>query len=324
VLQPPPSYALAVPELRADPLTGELVLLAPGRAARPHTASGRAPTAAGPTRCPFCPGHEGDTPPEVTRVGDGAPNQPGWRLRVVPNLYPIVGGPDASPGATGAHEVVVFSPDHDRSFGRLDDQGAVAALTLLRARARALTADGHAYVQVAVNEGRAAGASIAHPHAQVIALDFVPPAVEAARARFAAAAADLVLADLGRAADAGGLVLTRPHATAWCGLASSSAYEVRVCGSDARPRLVDATDGEVEDVALAVRDILRSLGDLLDDPPYNVVVNESPTSDAAPSHWWVRILPRIAVAAGFELGSGVLVETVDPTLAAAAVREALR
>jgi UDPglucose--hexose-1-phosphate uridylyltransferase len=311
-----------VPELRADPLTGELVLLAPGRAARPHTAAARG-AAPAPARCPFCPDHEADTPPEVTRVGAGAPNQPGWRLRVVPNLYPIVGGPEASAGATGAHEVVIFSPDHDQSFGRLDDDDAVAAFTLLRDRALAHAADRHAYVQVAVNEGRAAGASIAHPHAQVIALDFVPHAVEAALARFAAADADLVTADHGRAVEADGLVLARPRATAWCGLASSSAYEVRVAAPDSGPRFAAATDAEVEDVAVTLRDVLKALGSLLDDPPYNVVVHDAPTRGDAPYHWWVRVLPRVAVAAGFELGTGVLVETVDPARAAAEVRAAL-
>jgi UDPglucose--hexose-1-phosphate uridylyltransferase len=311
-----------VPELRADPLTGELVLLAPGRAARPHTAPAR-PAPAAPARCPFCPGHEDDTPPEVTRVGEGGPDQRGWRLRVVPNLYPIVGGPDAAAGATGVHEVVVFSPDHHRSFGRLDDDDAVAALTMLRDRSRALGAGQHAYVQVAVNEGRAAGASIAHPHAQVIALDFVPPAVDAALARFAAADADLVLADQGRAADADGLVVTRAGAPAWCAPASSSAYEVRVAAPGAGARFQAASDGEVESVAITLRDVLAALDAVLDGPPYNVVLHDAPTVGEPPYHWWMRVLPRVAVAAGFELGTGVLVETVDPPVAAAALRAAL-
>lgn len=312
-----------MPELRADPLTGELVVLAPGRAARPHTTLPRASTPAS-GRCPFCPGHEGDTPPEVARVGGGAPNQPGWRLRVVPNLYPIVGGPDATSGATGAHEVVVFSPDHERSFGRLGDGDAVAALMVLRDRSRAHAAAGHAHVQVAVNEGRAAGASIAHPHAQLIAVDFVPPAVEAALARFAAADTDLVLADQRRAVTIDGLVLSRAQTTAWCAPASSSAYEVRVAATDGGSRFATSTDAEIEDVALTVRDALRALAAALDDPPYNVVIQDAPADGDAPFHWWVRIVPRVAVAAGFELGTGLLVETVDPSRAAATLRDALR
>ncbi|HEV2309116.1 MAG TPA: galactose-1-phosphate uridylyltransferase, partial [Acidimicrobiia bacterium] len=119
-----------MPVLRYDELTGEVVLLAPGRAARPHTT---APAPKGdPSTCPFCPGHETQTPPEVARIGGGAPDSPGWRIRVFPNLYPAVGGPDAGPGATGAHEVVVLSPDHDRTLAGLDDDAAVELVEMLR------------------------------------------------------------------------------------------------------------------------------------------------------------------------------------------------
>ncbi|HWW45163.1 MAG TPA: galactose-1-phosphate uridylyltransferase, partial [Acidimicrobiia bacterium] len=179
-------------ELRQDELSGRWVLLAPGRAARPHTFASPEPDARGPDACPFCPGNEHLTPPEVYRTGGGAPDTPGWRVRVVPNLYPIVGGPEAGPGATGAHEVVVLSPDHRQDLGALDDDQTVEVFGVLRDRSRALARDGHAHVQVAVNHRPGAGASIEHPHAQVLALDFVPPAVEAALSRFEAAATDLV------------------------------------------------------------------------------------------------------------------------------------
>jgi UDPglucose--hexose-1-phosphate uridylyltransferase len=175
-----------------------------------------------------------------------------------------------------------------------------------------------------VNEGRAAGASIAHPHAQVVALDFVPPAVDAALARFAAADADLVRTDQDRAVEAGGLVLTRAGATAWCATASSSAYEVRLAAPGAGAHLGTSSDGEVEAVAVALRDVLAALDAVLDDPPYNVVIHDAPMPGEAPYHWWIRIVPRVAVAAGFELGTGVLVETVDPLRAAAALRDAVR
>src|SRR4029078_11466703 len=83
----------AVPELREDPLTGAVVIVAPGRADRPDMFSAPpSPPGALPDNCPFCPGHEAMTPPEVSRTGTGAPDTPGWRVRVVPNLYPLVGG----------------------------------------------------------------------------------------------------------------------------------------------------------------------------------------------------------------------------------------
>ena len=309
-----------MPELRGDALTGDEVLLAPSRSTRPHTTPGPGVEAdPGPARCPFCPGHEAETPPEVARVGDGEPGGPGWRARAFPNKYPIVGGPDAGPGATGAHEVVVLSPDHRRDLAALSDRAADEALGLVRARARALGDAGHAHVQVCVNQGRAAGASIAHPHAQLVALDVVPPAVTAALARFAARA-DLVAADWA-AAEAAGQTLVDGPARAWCPVGSSSPYEVRVAAPGAGRRFADASDGELGAVTRTVRDVLDRLAALLGAPPYNVVVYDAPTTGDDPYHWWVRVVPRLEVAAGFELGTGLAVESVDPARSAAALRE---
>lgn len=311
-----------MPELRRDPLTGEVVLLAPGRAARPQTVPGAPAGTSGSARCPFCAGHEADTPPEVARIGSGAPNGPGWRVRVFPNLYPIVGGPEAGEGATGAHEVVVLSPDHDRDFGALDDDETIAVFGALRDRSRAHAEAGHAYVQVAVNHRREAGASIEHPHAQVMALDFVPPAVEAALARFRAAGTDLVADDRARAETGGGLVLRRRETAAWCSRGSAAPYELRVAAREAGPRFAATGDDALVDTALAVRDGVRRLNHLLDGPPYNVVVHDAPAARGARYHWWVTVLPRLSVPAGFELGTGMLVETVDPRDAAERLRAA--
>jgi UDPglucose--hexose-1-phosphate uridylyltransferase len=309
-----------VPELRRDPLTGELVLLAPGRAARPHSAEAAHGGVARSARCPFCPGHESDTPPEVARVGGGPPDGPGWRVRVFPNLYPIVGGPDAGPGATGVHEVVVLSPDHDRDLAQLGDDETVDAFRVLRDRTRAHAAAGHAHVQIAVNHRREAGASIEHPHAQVLALDFVPPAVEQAVTRFESSGTDLVVDDHASADRDGGLVLRHGDAPAWCGPASAAPFEIRVAALGTGARFADAGDDELADAALAVRDCVWRLTALLDRPAYNVVVHDAPTRGDPRYHWWVRILPRTTVPAGFELGTGVLVDTVDPRRAAEQLR----
>src|SRR5215467_13407435 len=104
-----------MPEMRHDSLTDRLVIVAAERAARPETfRREREPLPAAVDSCPFCSEHESETPPEVARLGAGAPDTPGWTLRVVPNKFPIVGG-----AVAGAHEVVVLSPAHDRSLGRL-------------------------------------------------------------------------------------------------------------------------------------------------------------------------------------------------------------
>jgi UDPglucose--hexose-1-phosphate uridylyltransferase len=320
-----------VSELRHDLLTGRLVLLAPGRRARPDTHAPidtrGSPSGAGsePSRpCPFCPGNEHDTPPEVARVPPGPPDTPGWRVRVVPNLYPIVGGPDAGPGAGGAHEVIVLSPDHGATFGDLADDQAIDVLTMMRERARTHAAAGRAHSQLLINQGRAAGGSIEHPHAQLLALDFVPPAVTVAVDRFAGQPSDPVLADQAGAAAAGQAVVTGGAVQAWCPTGAAAPYETRIAATDAGTRFEDATDGQVFGVALVLRDVLAALGRALDAPgrrvPYNVVVHNGPAHDDAPYHWWIGIVARTAVVAGFEMGTAILVNTVDPRDAAGALR----
>jgi UDPglucose--hexose-1-phosphate uridylyltransferase len=304
-----------------DELSGRLVLLAPGRAARPHTVPAPAPDTGASTACPFCTGNEQLTPPEVYRTGGGSPDTPGWRVRVVPNLYPIVGGEEAGPGATGAHEVVVLSPAHADSFAQLDDAQATEVLTVLRDRSRHHLGAGRAFVQVVINHGRAAGASIEHPHAQIVALDFVPPAVEQAVGRFEASGRDLVNADLGAAGD--GLHLVDGLVSAWCPRAGSTPYELRLALHSAGSRFEETADADIERLAGAIRSVLARLGVATGDAPYNLVVHTAPPGASRESfHWYVEVQTRIAVTAGFEQGTDILVNTVPPEVAAQQLRDA--
>jgi UDPglucose--hexose-1-phosphate uridylyltransferase len=321
-----------VSELRHDALTGRLVLLAPGREARPNTFAADHAGAVRTEReqearaCPFCPGHEHETPPEVARSGPGAPDTPGWRVRVVPNLYPIVGGEAPGPGAGGAHEVVVLSPAHEARFGDLDDDQAVEVLMMLRERARAHTAAGRPHVQLIVNEGRAAGASIEHPHAQLLALTFVPPAVTVAVDRFAQLGADPLLADYADAVTRDLAVVGGGEVAAWCPVGAASPYETRLAVVETGPRLEEASDGAVLGAAVVLRDVLAAVGRVLDDgqrrAAYNVIVHNGPAGEQR-YHWWIGIVPRVAVVAGFEMATAVLVNTVDPAVASERLRAAL-
>ena len=196
-------------------------------------------------------------------------------MRVVPNLYPIVGGADAGPGATGAHEVVVLSPAHEASFARLDRRQAVEVLTVLRDRARHHLAAGRAFVQVVINHGRAAGASIEHPHAQIVALDLVPPAVAQAVERFEDAGLDLVIADFDRAGD--GLHLLDGPVMGWCPRAGSAPYELRLALRSPGSRFDEAGDGDMRLLADATRSVLaRASPPPPETRPYNLVVHTAP------------------------------------------------
>lgn len=307
-------------ELRHDPLSGHDVIVAAGRAARPVTFA--APTVTRrveATECPFCPGAESQTPPELARTGPGAPGEPGWRIRVFPNKFPIVGGPDAGPGATGAHEVLALSPAHGDSLAQLDDDEAIELLTVMRDRVRTHLAAGHAYAVAIVNHLRPAGASMEHPHAQVFALDTVPAAVTASVARFREAGRDLVLDD---AATEGLAVADATQGvTVWCPHASTSPYLVRIAHADAGPAFDLAEDAVIASTAIAVRDTLARLDTALGDPPYNLVVHTAP-QEAGAFHWYVEITPRLSVVAGFEQATGILVNSMPPERAAHELREA--
>jgi len=295
-------------QLRHDPLSGHDVIVAAGRAARPTTfADGSPADAAGIEGCPFCPGHEARTPPEIARTGPGEPNTPGWRVRVFPNLYPIV----------DAHEVVVLTPDHQRSFADLDDTEATEVVTMLRDRVHARLEAGCAYGVAILNHLRGAGASISHPHAQVFALDVVPAAVDASLARVRDAQHDLVLRD----ADAALLVVTRHgEITTWCPHASSSPFQIRLAHDGAGARFDHAENEVIAAIAIALRDALECVRATLGDVPYNVVVHTAPR-DRAPFHWYVEVVPRLSVVAGFEYATGILVNTVAPDAAARDLRE---
>ena len=211
-----------------------------------------------------------------------------------PNLYPI----------TDTHEVVVLSPDHDRTFAQLSDDAAVEVFAVLRDRVAAHLEDGLPFATAIINQGRAAGASIAHPHAQVFGLDFVPPEVRAAIDRQLASPDDLLDDDIALAYDHE-LVVSDGEVTVWCPFASTSALLVRVCHEEAGTTFDVATDSEIASIAIAARDTLVSLGRVIEHLPYNLVVHTAP-------RWYVEITPRLGVLAGFEQATGVFVNTIPP------------
>lgn len=310
-----------MPELRYDALSGRSVIAAPERAARPRTTANRdddctqpAASAASMPRCPFDAGHEADTPPEVARIGPGAADSPGWLVRAVPNKYPVVGADDEG-ALEGAHEVVVLSPDHERDLAHLDAEQAHLAMQMLRDRAAFHLARGSVHAQAFVNHGRGAGASIAHPHAQMVALSFEPPAVLAAAARHTAAGHDLVVASLTDARDRD-LVLRDGAAPCWSPWSAPTPYELLVAHPDAGARFADAPDEQLDAVVDGVRHGLERIAAVLEAPPYNVVFHDIPGG-----RWYARITVRTFTHAGFELGTDVWVNAVPGEVTVARLRE---
>ena len=324
-------------ELRVDALTGLKTIIAAQRADRPG--AGFECEQAPPidrAKDPFAPGSEDRTPPEVhaVRPGGGAPDTPGWLVRVVPNLYPAIvpdgaaPDPDASPNlftaqaASGSHEVIVNAPDAVASLVELTPDQLALAMETWRERMRAHA--GCACRHLIVNERKEAGASLPHTHAQLYALSFVPAMIARERERFSSYAvqtmggnllADLVQEEVRRrdrvVAIDGEAVVMAPYA---------SRVPFQLMLAPRRPRARFEDDGALG--AALLYDVLGRLRRLFSaSPPLNLWVRTAPRG-AEHFCWRIDILPRLTHLAGLELGTGVHLNVVAPERAAALLRAA--
>ena len=183
-----------MPELRKDPITGRWVIISTERGKRPNEFLRESVVASNGKNCPFCPGQEAKTPTEILVYGrnGGSKNTPGWSIRVVPNKFPALGiegdldregeGLFDKMNGVGAHEVIVETPDHGSTLASLPERAVEDVLWAYRDRMLDLKNDKRfRYILIFKNHGEAAGASLEHPHSQLIALPIVPRRVRRGR-----------------------------------------------------------------------------------------------------------------------------------------------
>jgi UDPglucose--hexose-1-phosphate uridylyltransferase len=328
-----------LPELRIDPLSGLRVIVAGERGSRPGAWLDVIPRQPiDRATDPFAAGHEDRTPPELYALpGDkGA-----WRVRVVPNLYPALsacdeagpggdplaggrGEPDlfASRPALGAHEVIVNAPDPVHSLAELDPAQVESAMSVWRERMR--VHGDTSYVHVIVNEGKEAGASLPHTHAQLYALPFVPAAVARERERFTAYSdrtqgrnllEDLLQEEVKRRER---VVAIDDEAVALCPFAARVPFHLQIVPR--RPAARFSDDGPLG--ARMLHQALSRLGAVLGAlPPLNMWVRTAPR-DAERFCWRIEVMPRLAQLAGLEIGTGVHLNVLAPEDAAERLRGA--
>jgi UDPglucose--hexose-1-phosphate uridylyltransferase len=296
--------------------------------------------------CPFCPGNEEQTPPEISRMTEGS----GWDVRVVPNLYAALGGaPEATvssngegphgggdpfdeiPGV-GSHEVIVESPRHDARLDEMEEPDVARVVEMWRSRYRSLISRPEIRgVVVFKNFGPLAGTSLVHTHSQVIATPVELPAmalrVETA-ARYRQERGTCVYDDLlSRERSSGSRIIE--ELDGFCVLApfaSAAPFECWIVPSEHGSSFSDLEDGCVAPLARAVIRGLGAIRRACDDPDFNLMVYSAEpggSGDADAFHWFVRIVPKLTTPAGFELGSAMSINTVAPEEAAAALRRAL-
>ncbi|MFQ5694832.1 MAG: galactose-1-phosphate uridylyltransferase [Terriglobia bacterium] len=337
-----PQERAGLPQLRKDPIIGRWVIISSERARRP-TDFVRSPVAAqGGSSCPFCPGNEQQTPPEVMayRRNDTAPDTPGWSLRVVPNKFPALslkGELDRTAeglfdrmSGVGAHEVVIESPHHPATLEQLPLESLADVLRAYRDRMVALGKDPRSrYLLIFKNYGSAAGASLEHSHTQLIALPIVPRLVreelEAAR-RYHARNRRCVYCDLIRQerqakerliAEHDGFLTLAPYAPRF-------PFETWVLPTAHSAVFEQMEAADFGRLARALQDLLRRSSHVLNRPPYNLVLHTAPLrEDAGPYyHWHLEFMPMLIKIAGFEWGTGFYVNPTPPEDAARALREA--
>jgi UDPglucose--hexose-1-phosphate uridylyltransferase len=322
-----------VSQLRLNPLTGRWVTIVADRAQRPSDFAPRSPQVEGqPQRpCPFCPGNEEATLPALETLDEGGQ----WRMRVIPNLYPAFDGDEpfavhhlgpvhVEAEASGIHEVFVYTPDHDGGVHLFSDDDAARMMQLLSRRLQEHSATGNVrYTQAIINHGREAGASLAHPHGQLLGLPFVPGEILEEQRAFSRFEGGCILCATIEAELVDGkrvlfsnddVVCVSPY---WAG----APYELLLIPRSHDLHLTDSSATTLKGMGMAIRDSLLALREIHGDVAYNLVFHTAPHHYSGAYHWHIHLFPKLVTTAGFERGTGVMINIVPPEAAAEQLRK---
>jgi UDPglucose--hexose-1-phosphate uridylyltransferase len=329
-----------VPELRKDPVTGRWVIISTDRQKRPNDFHFERVSTIGREHCPFCPGHEAMTPPEIVsyRQNGGAANTPGWDVRVVPNMFPVLqvegmldregDGMFDRMNGIGAHEVIIETPHHDRSLAQMSEAEIERLFWAVRERMLDLKQDHRLrYILVFKNHGAAAGATLEHPHSQLIAMpivpDFVREEIDGARRHYQVKErcvfCDILHQDLH---DDRRVVQENADIIALSPYAPRFAFETWLLPRRHGARFEEAPRHEYESLARMLKAVLQRLDRALESPPFNLILHTSPFSEhvANEYHWHIEILPKLTRVAGFEFGTGFYINPTSPEEATQVLR----
>jgi len=332
-------------QLRKDLISGRWVIIASERSKRPDDfrGAGEARTETADSFCPFCAGNESKTPPEVyaLRREGTQPDQDGWSVRVVPNKFPALDrgektqrrqeGIFESMSGVGVHEVVIETPDHGLELSDVPLPHLRDVLETVRSRIISIEQEKqYQYVQVFKNKGRAAGASLSHPHSQIIATPIIPKRIKeelySAERLFKKYQGCIFCRIIGQEMGLRQrIVYSDRHFCVLAPFASRFPFEMQVFPLRHSAHLADMTPEETESLAATLKSVLSKIKGLLSDPPYNLVLHQAPNPSLVQGdwpgmskdyHWHMEIMPVLARVAGFELGTGFYINPVPPEAAA--------
>ena len=346
-------------EIRINPIVpSESVLVATARGNRPKKAEELAPrdSRAHVSTCPFCRGNEDKTPPAIEAI----PDEKEWDIRIVENLYPVLGDdreqPDLNLGLQqtidgyGRHEVIIDNSNHGIALHEMSNSHITLLFRTYRNRMQVLYESDNRlrYVLAFKNFGPAAGASIPHTHSQMIALPVVPDNVQAEvdhshnyyenhhncvfcslideALTFETRIYDRESGEVRRKIDVGQYVIERGNKfIAIKPFASRYEWEIHILPLDHQADFIAANDDDLEDFATVLKNTMARLDAVLGGVQYNYFLHSIPHNrsfeENKPSyHWHLEITPRTSIPNGFELGSGLFVNTISPEEAAELLR----
>lgn len=329
-----------MPELRQNMATKEWVIIATERAKRPEDftkgAEPKKPLPDFVETCPFCPGNEGKTPPEISRI-PGGPK--GWKVRVIPNKFSALSaegprimkfdGVNRSMTGVGVHEVIIETPSHNRNVGLLTDDEVRDLFRTYLDRYMVVHQDPRVELVIVFrNHGASAGTSLEHPHSQVIGVPLVPTHIRSRMEeamRFFDDVGECVfckmMSDEMKAKER--LVLESEHFVSFVPYAALSPFHTWVVPRRHMAKFDQASNTELMDLALHVRTVLRKFYVGLNDPDLNFIIRSVPKhmENTPFFHWYVSVVPRLTKAAGFELGTGIHINVALPEDSARFLRE---
>jgi len=334
-------------EIRRDRLHDHYVLIAPERMRRPDTLYVNASSTSKNT-CPFCEGNEAMTPPEIDAVRNNHPNENGWSVRVIPNLYKVVqieledhskmdGMFESRPGL-GAHEIIIDTPCHDCRLGDLESLQIGEWLSTISMRIADLRKDKRLiHISVFKNHGENAGATQPHPHTQIIALPVEPHNTLRLMEkdfqyyhRHGRGKVEDILEN--ERNEKLRIIAQYGDFVAFCPFASSFPFEVMIAPTRALSTLDELNRDDIVHLSELLKEVFIRLDVQLGDFNYNLAFNMAPLNSNFENESYfphlkkyyrmtIRILPRIYRLGGFELSTGMLINPVEPEEAAKLLRE---
>jgi len=327
-------------EVRQDATTKEWVIIATDRLQRPTDFTHDSPKAEKPafsSDCPFCPGNEHMTRPAVLSYTN--PDTGSWQVRVVTNLYPAVTPNGASrrvergffliADGSGHHEVIIETPVHNKPLALMTDAEIATVLKAYQQRYNTMTQT--PYIKSIIifkNHGPEAGTSLEHPHSQLVATTIVPRHMrmqyEVAIGYYDDNGRSLYSAMTNRELASGSrIVLDTKRCIVFHPFASHRPFETWIMPTDCQASFGQACEDDFPYLAQVLRTTLLKLYQGLDNPDFNMVIDSAPVGEehAEIYQWHIRIIPRITQTAGFEIGSGIYINTTLPEATAKFMRE---